>query len=92
MHPADPRLKQVHARLLANPSDTLTFENFKYVIESASLLIYRALMKRLAVPDWAKFIKEIDAIYRDCASNNKGHVASYIPQLAEADPNTWSAG
>jgi hypothetical protein len=75
MHIADPRLKQVHARLQSLPSDTLTFESFKFVIESASLLIYRALTHKLVIPDWNSFIKEIDQIYRDCAGTSKGKLA-----------------
>ena len=89
MHPHDPRLKQVHARLHANTSDTLSFENFKYVIESASLLIYRALTRKLVIPDWNSFIRELDTIYRETSVITKGKVATYIPELANADPNTW---
>jgi glutaminase len=90
MHANDPRLKQVHARLHANPTDQLSFENFKYVIESASLLIYRALTRKLVIPDWHSFIRELDTLYRDSSTITKGKVASYIPELANADPNTWS--
>ena len=90
MHPNDPRLKQVHARLHANPTDVLSFENFKYVIESASLLIYRALTRKLVVPDWHSFIGELDQLYRESSTETKGKVASYIPELANADPNTWA--
>ena len=90
MHPNDPRLKQVHQRLQSNPADTLSFEHFKHCIESASLLIYRALTRKLVIPDWKAFIREIDSLYRETSANSKGHVASYIPELANADPSTWA--
>ena len=90
MHAADPRLKQVYARLHANASDTLTMDNFLYVVESASLLIYRALTHKLVLPDWAAFTHELDDLYRASAACTVGNVADYIPALASADPNTWA--
>jgi len=90
MHPKDPRLRQVHARLAACQSEVLDLDTFKSVIESASLLVYRALTRKLVIADWMAFRAEMEEMYVQTQTNQRGKVATYIPALANADPNTWA--
>jgi glutaminase len=44
---------------------------------------------QLIVPDFKSFTDEIERIYLKCKRNKGGKNASYIPQLAHANPNSW---
>jgi glutaminase len=51
-------------------------------------LLYQAITRTLAVPDWQRFTDSVESIYDDIAASVHGGAnASYIPILEEADPN-----
>ena len=54
-----------------------------------NLLIQKMLQGNLVIPEWSNFCKEIVKIYDKIKHNNEGKGASYIPQLAKADPNLF---
>ena len=53
------------------------------------LLVQKALSGDLAIPNFKQFSEMVTHIYHECKSNNNGSLASYIPQLAEVDPNLF---
>uniref|UniRef100_A0A915DKE7 glutaminase n=1 Tax=Ditylenchus dipsaci TaxID=166011 RepID=A0A915DKE7_9BILA len=57
-------------------------------IENFSLdrsLFHKSVSKRVG---W-EFTKQIDGIYQECQQYTHGQVATYIPQLAKAEPERW---
>lgn len=53
------------------------------------MLISRAFNNQFIVPDFPNFTKYVEKFYWKCKANREGSVASYIPQLARVDPNSW---
>lgn len=53
------------------------------------VLIARAFRHQFVIPDFQSFCKDIEEIYWKCKSNMDGKVASYIPQLARVNPDSW---
>lgn len=53
------------------------------------VLIARAFRHQFVIPDFQSFTKDIEEIYWKCKSNMDGKVASYIPQLARVNPDSW---
>lgn len=53
-------------------------------------LIKRALLGKLIVPDFLEFTESIKNIFSIVEGNTGGNNASYIPQLAEVDPNLFA--
>ncbi|KAL1115787.1 hypothetical protein AAG570_006077 [Ranatra chinensis] len=64
-------------------------ETFKSVISANLVLVSRAFRHHFIIPDFPDFTKYIEEFYWKCKSNNEGKVASYIPQLARANPDHW---
>ncbi|ETN74980.1 glutaminase A [Necator americanus] len=67
-------------------------------------VIGKALKKQLVIPDWPSFTSVMTEIFEECCKYSSGQnfvrfphnvvmfpVATYIPQLARADPNTFAA-
>lgn len=73
-----------------NKSD-INYEEFKQIIESDDGdLIERALLGKLILPDFCEFTESIIRIHKIVEPNDDGENASYIPQLAEVDPNLFA--
>lgn len=53
-------------------------------------LIRRAFSCDFIVPEFNSFCQELDKLYASCKWITGGRVASYIPQLANSDPNCWA--
>lgn len=67
----------------------LDFETFKKAITPNISLISKCLFQDFVIPDFKHFTKHIEDFYYLCDTNLSGKVASYIPQLARADPKSW---
>jgi glutaminase len=52
-------------------------------------LISKALRGELAIKNFPKFVEAFQELYHAAKPNEAGHVASYIPQLANQNPNLW---
>uniref|UniRef100_A0A914L4A4 glutaminase n=1 Tax=Meloidogyne incognita TaxID=6306 RepID=A0A914L4A4_MELIC len=64
-------------------------EQFKACVRPCIDLVSRALRNQLIIPNWTEFTAKIREIFEECRSEEGGDVATYIPQLARADPNRW---
>lgn len=64
-------------------------EQFKTCVRPCIDLVSRALRNQLIIPNWTEFTAKIREIFEECRSEEAGNVATYIPQLARADPNRW---
>jgi len=67
----------------------LSHEDFKLCINESLALISRTLQNNLIIPSWQQFCTIIKAIYEHCKSVKAGKVATYIPQLARQNPESW---
>jgi glutaminase len=64
----------------------LDTDEFKQVIASHLPILDNILRRNLIVPEWKEFCEHLQDVFNKCKTNNKGHVADYIPQLARVDP------
>lgn len=65
-------------------------EAFKRCVGSSIGVIGKALKKQLVIPDWQSFISVMAELYSSCSQYKGGEVATYIPQLARADPESFA--
>ncbi len=90
----DPRLKHLLPELSKKTSRStlegeITREKFKDIVNQ-NLLVSRALMKDLAIPNFEEFCQDISKIFEKVKENTKGDVAAYIPQLARVEPEQFA--
>ncbi|MEN2399401.1 glutaminase A [Flavobacterium sp. MC2016-06] len=65
-------------------------ERFKEIVKnSRGDIIKDALQGNLIIPDFSGFCESINVIFRETKNNNKGNVATYIPQLSRVDPSLY---
>jgi len=86
----DPRISQIAQSLQHFPSSQINFAQFKLLASSNSGILKNIIQKRLAIPDFHLFCQDIFTIYQKVKPNHKGHVATYIPQLARVNPEYFS--
>ena len=69
----------------------INFSQFKDIIllEDGDF-VERALLGKLILPDFYEFTESIKRIYKIVETIDDGENASYIPQLAEVDPNLFA--
>ncbi|KAF0982092.1 hypothetical protein FDP41_011953 [Naegleria fowleri] len=67
----------------------IDFDTFYNIIQEKDNIISRALTGRLAITDWRNFCAEIEKIFEETRPLTDGNVATYIPQLAEVNPNYY---
>ncbi len=84
----DNRLQSLFKRLEAH-GDTIVFEDFISIIRTSGLLVEKALRGQLALPDFIDFSKNLDKIFDEVKKLKAGELASYIPPLAEVDPDQF---
>ena len=87
--PEDGRLANLYANLDANSGKPLDFHVFLNIVGSAGLLVERALQGGLAIPDHADFARRVDKIFKAVSNNQGGQQATYIPPLAQVDPEQY---
>ena len=84
----DNRLQNLFRSLEAH-GDKIVFEDFINIIRTSGLLVEKALRGQLVLPDFINFSKKIDKIFDEVKTIISGELASYIPPLAEVDPNQF---
>ncbi|KAL9651707.1 hypothetical protein ABK040_009322 [Willaertia magna] len=67
----------------------IDFDLFCSIMQDETNIISRAFLGKLAIPNWRDFCKIVEEIFEEVRSNQSGDVASYIPELAEVDPNLY---
>ncbi|KAF0696733.1 Aste57867_12535 [Aphanomyces stellatus] len=86
----DPRLKQLVENVkLLGADATLSYEQYRYMTESGAILLEKALARALTIPHFNSFCDELIDIFEDSKQNKAGHIATYIPQLANVDPEKF---
>ncbi len=88
LKPNDNRLQSLFKRLEAH-GDKIVFEDFISIIRTSGLLVEKALRGQLVLPDFIDFSKNIDKIFDEVKKIRSGELASYIPPLAEVDPDQF---
>lgn len=91
---SDPRLQQTQACLSALGQDGSSNEKTltAAIGSGEGTLVNRALSGQLAIPDFAAFQDHVSEMFAQCRSENGGHVATYIPQLARVSPDKFALG
>jgi len=91
---ADPRLNLLRKRLRSinglRKDVEMDFECFNEMVKGSTIFLMKALKGQLAIPDFVSFREDMESIYDACEQKNGGNVATYIPQLAKADPNLYA--
>ncbi|MCB0521092.1 MAG: glutaminase A [Saprospiraceae bacterium] len=90
----DVRLKPVFQMLQQIPANgnkqhLIPYHDFRKVVGSANI-VRQALLGDLAIPEFDDFCQEVTALYHEVKNNRNGKVASYIPQLAEVNPDMFA--
>lgn len=85
----DERLVNLFESLDANAGNPLDLASFVDIVGTAGLLVERALQGALAVPDFMDFSSRVDRIFNEVSANEGGEQATYIPPLAEIDPDQF---
>ncbi|ETW06665.1 glutaminase A [Aphanomyces invadans] len=86
----DPRLKKlVESVKFLGADATLSVEQYRYLTESGAILLERALAQSLIIPRFNDFCDELIDIFEAAKLNQDGHIATYIPQLANVDPEKF---
>lgn len=90
----DSRLKPVLMILENIPQDEngrkiIQYSDFDKIVNSAHI-VRQALLGEVAIPEFEDFCKEIKALFEEVQNNRKGKAASYIPQLAEINPDYFA--
>jgi glutaminase len=86
----DPRLSGLYSALDALEGESLDFPAFLDVVQTVGVLIERMLQGDLALPDFAEFSAELERQYREVEQNTEGEQATYIPPLAEVNPEQFA--
>lgn len=90
IHLQDPRLKLITKKLSTFTDSTkIDFLQFIDITKHNLALIENALIGNLVIPDFSSFCEEIKKIYHITLPNKEGHVATYIPQLAQVNPEQY---
>jgi glutaminase len=85
--PDDPRVQSGLGVLrLDQQPRKLTFDQFTAIAHSENGLVVRALEGSLAVRDLESLKTDLTRMLEEVRENTDGEVASYIPKLAEANP------
>jgi glutaminase len=85
----DPRLGEFFTLLDELKSETLDFKAFLNIIKTASTLIEQVMQGDLALPDFAEFSETMTSQFAEVVLNEDGQQATYIPPLAEVNPDQF---
>ncbi|XP_066499518.1 glutaminase liver isoform, mitochondrial [Hoplias malabaricus] len=91
---SDPRLRdcmhQLHQAVYES-SGTAEMDQdlFRKCVGSNIVLLTQAFQKRFIIPDFMTFSSNINQLYYNAQTLQKGKVADYIPQLAKFNPDLW---
>ena len=84
----DKRLYNLFQNLDAH-GDRIVFEDFIEIIRSSELIVEKALRGELSIPDFSYFAKNLDNMFDEVKKIKSGELASYIPPLANVDPDQF---
>jgi hypothetical protein len=68
----------------------INWESFKAIMIGKESVLQRAMNNELAIRNWKQFAEKVQQLFDEVKKNNSGDVASYIPELACADPSTFA--
>lgn len=90
----DVRLKPVlqllqQIPLNQNKQRFIQYKEFRRVVGSANI-VRLALLGDLAIPEFEDFCQDIIRLFHEVQKNQGGQVATYIPQLADVDPDLFA--
>ena len=88
LKPDDNRLFNLFQQLDAH-GDKIVFEDFIDIIRSSELLVEKSLRGELAIPDFSNFAKNLDIMFDEVKNVKSGNLASYIPPLAQVEPDQF---
>ena len=86
----DTRLIELFTNLDEIVEEAFDFPTFLGMIHTAAALIERMLIGDLAIPDFAQFSTGIEELFDATAQNESGQQATYIPPLAEVNPDQYA--
>jgi glutaminase len=86
----DPRLSASFAEAACTQGG-LHFDAFCKFVRPSILLIEKALTGGLVIPEFDRFLAELDTIFDAALADTSGTIADYIPQLARVDPERFGA-
>ena len=84
----DKRLYSLFQNLDAH-GERIVFEDFINIIRSSELIVEKALRGELSIPDFSYFAKNLDNMFDEVKKIKSGELASYIPPLANVDPDQF---
>ena len=84
----DKRLYNLFQNLDAH-GEKIVFEDFIEIIRSSELIVEKALRGELSIPDFTYFAKNLDNMFDEAKKVTSGDLASYIPPLANVDPDQF---
>jgi len=73
-----------------NQNDQRIQKDIQNLTINENILFRNAQNGNMIIPEWEKFIKEIEKIYDEVKTNNNGKNATYIPQLANVNPDYFA--
>jgi glutaminase len=84
----DRRVQDAWSALDAPGQDSgrLDLDRFIAICQRNSGIISRAIRGELVIPDFPRFVQDIESIYQELLNERAGAVANYIPQLGRIDP------
>lgn len=90
IHDDDPRISKAVEKISAFAYDEMIdISAFERIARESLSFICNALLGGLIVPEFECFCREIDKIYDATSLDTSGNVASYIPELANVDPELY---
>lgn len=84
----DPRMGSVWADISSFSEGSITCEELTD-LKRRHLVVQKAFSGDLAIPDFPAFTQTVSRIFHETKGNERGEVASYIPQLASVNPDLF---
>ncbi len=85
----DQRLVSLFTKMDAIEGDAVVFEQFLSLTQTVGPLVERLLRGELALPDFKQFSEEVKVEFEKVRENRSGEQATYIPPLAEVNPEQF---
>ena len=73
-----------------NMNNEIFLDDFIKLLNTNIILFKKIFENELIISNWSKFKKNIDVIYKKTKNINTGTLPTYIPQLANVDPNLFA--
>ncbi len=86
----DRRLGELFSRLDECEVEALDFPAFLNIIQTVGTLFERTQQGDLVLPDFAQFSDHLAELFLEVERNQDGTQATYIPPLAEVDPEQFA--